>query len=155
MILLTSIVLLLTACEKDGPKPYVTVMPDRFMFTVLDSRGQALFTDPNQKVVLSLLQNGQNREIIDYRLEPFPPGFPLTGYAYSSRDAAMVSGNAGVRDFYLEMNGDVDTVYLEVEKYQQANAAGGLYSYRKVRFNGQDISEQYKPGVYIYVFQKR
>lgn len=146
--------LLGVACQKNSPKPYVRDLPYEFNFTVLDSKGQPLLIAPDQKVVLSFLQNGQRKEITDYRLEPFPSSYPLTGYAYFSMAPALFSGNQGIREFNLELNGRVDNVYLDVEKHQQANAAGGFYTYRQVKFNGKEVPEFYQPGVFIYVFQQ-
>ncbi|WP_375418188.1 hypothetical protein, partial [uncultured Hymenobacter sp.] len=120
-LLLIGLTLLGVACQKNGPKDYVRDIPDSFVFAVLDNKGQPLLTAPDQKVVLSFRQNGQRKEITEYQLMAIPAGYPPGGYIYSSRDPAFFSAGNGIREFYLELNSRVDTVYLEVEMYASLN----------------------------------
>ena len=93
-------------------------------------------------------------KITDYRLQVFPANYPLSGYLCTSLAIPLYSANEGIREFYLEMNNDVDTVYVNVEKRQTATAAG-LYTYKEVRFNNRVVPYEYQPGVFAYVFRKQ
>ncbi|MDF7815930.1 hypothetical protein [Hymenobacter sp. YC55] len=150
-ILLTCTLLMSAlSCQKNDPKPYVRDLPSKFRFAIVDNTGQPLLTKSDQKVVLSFTQNGQNKEVTGYQLIALPTDNPLKGYIYSSLDAAMFSGDNGIREFYVNINGRTDTIYLEVEKSKTANAAGGLYTYRHVKFNGQEIVEQTDISSYVF-----
>lgn len=148
--------LMLASCEKDNPpKKYTVDMPNQLVFTVIDHNGTPLISQPDQKVNVYLFVNGVKRQITDYRLDAFPDNLPLSGYYYSSMEPPIYSADSGIKEFYLEMNNDIDTIYVDVEKHRAAPPGGGLYTYREVRFNGKVVPNLYPPNIYVYTFQKR
>lgn len=75
-------------------------------------------------------------------------------YYFSTFEAPYQSVEKGIKDFYVEINGDVDTLYLDVTALPQANPAGETLLYNLVKHNGVAYDKDDKLVPTTYVFKK-
>jgi len=158
LVLLGLIMLALFSCgdKNKQPVPNANTMPAPFRFVLLGPDGSPLITSENQSVNLYFFQNGNKVPITSYQIRRFngDAASPYPFY-YSSLDAPIASADSGIKDFYLEVNGEVLPVYLEVMKLKEVDPVSkGLYVYRKVMFNGKEVPEYQNTMPWVYVFRK-
>ena len=70
----------------------------------------------------------------------------------TSRDIGSISGDEGIKDFYLEyLGGDIDTLFVDYKKLNQEDACNHPckcnYPLESVKFNGKDA--RYRKCIYL------
>ncbi len=114
--------------------------PDPFLATVLTVENANYLKQYGDSVELYYF-NGNSKKSLDIIINPYGDSSFLDG-----GNIAFLSME-GTKDFYLEAHGDIDTLYVDVNKNSK---------YESVAFNGKTAKtlKASIPGVPIYVLQK-
>jgi hypothetical protein len=151
-ILLT---LLVISCSNDRDIPNRNVMPNALRLVVLNKEGKELI-DKNTSPQLIYSFNKEGKKFYTNAgngagIENFQDTTKYK-FFYDDLGIAMASIN-GVKTFYLEIGGKVDTIYLDVQEYDQASAIkhNTDYYYKELLLNGKEmpIDESVMPPVAV------
>ncbi len=115
--------------------------PDPFLATVLTGENANYLEQHVGDAVELYYFNSNSKKYLDITINPYGDSTFFNG-----GNIAFLSME-GTKDFYLEVNGDVDTLYVDVNKNNK---------YERVVFNGKtaEILNVKTPGVPIYILQK-
>jgi hypothetical protein len=126
---------------------------ERFEFFLLDSKGNSLLTSVNQNLTVYYIDNGRYDLGGECRECKMIRQTDNGDFYYSTVDACQLSARKQIQDFYIETNGDVDTVHL---------TAGFVSKCVKIidaTFNGQPAFERRSTPTMVYttgfVFKKK
>lgn len=147
--------MIISACKRNETIPNTNTLPDQFRFVILHESGNAFSKEDYDQMRISFTKNGTEQLLINTHVTLFEASTSPYQYYYSTRDAAILSGDNGIKTFYIKAGSKVDTVYLDVVKSSDIDpASNGLYMYKEVRFNGKQIQETVALPVPFYLFKQ-
>jgi hypothetical protein len=155
-IITTSVLIFLYGCGAPVI-PNRNVMPEEFRF-VIATNGVPLINSQNFQIEMYYYKENK-KEIVGTEcmvpecklIVPFSMPNQYYPFYYRTLSAPVASGMNGCKDFYIKIDNDIDTVYLDVQPLPPNDPSGGSYYYKQVKFNGKEvkISESVFPWAYI------
>ena len=147
--------MIMFACQQNKAIPNANTLPDQFRFVMLHEDGSAFSEIEYDQLSISFTKNNTEQLLINTHVTPFEGSTTPYEYYYSSRDAAILSGDDGIKTFFVKAGNRIDTVYLDVIKRSDIDpVSNGLYTYKEVRFNGKQIPETIAQPVPFYTFKR-
>ncbi|MGL5113386.1 MAG: hypothetical protein ACRC6O_12190 [Flavobacterium sp.] len=151
--------MLLISCQEDTISNN-NIMPEDFRFIVLDDANGSILKTENDIVDFFYFENGNKKNISDCKesacknIRSFPVTAKYPVY-FGTLEAAVQSGDSNIKTFYIKIENDTDTIYLDVEKLTKYNSTSKqLYKYNKVKFNGIEMEQDKTVLPWVYVLKK-
>jgi len=140
------------------PIPNRSIMPEEFKFVIAD-KGIPLITSQEFKLEVYYFKGIEKKvlggECTECKMiRPFDTTNPDYKYYYSTLEAPLASGRDSIKDFYIKIGNDVDTVFLDVQPLPLNDPSGGSYYYKQVKFNGREVKINESVFPWTYIFKK-
>lgn len=142
--LILALLVLTAACNDDEPAP-CEIVPEPFRFTIVDPSGNKQLTSDNQPANTRIfyLRDGDTEVSLELNFRG------NTGARYGESGVlSLLSAGANIETYYLERDGSLDTLFVQVSG---DNCTG--YAYDAVTFNGiaATLDDTVEPPVYVLV----
>ena len=146
-ILMSILLAIATACSDDDIGE-CEAQPEPFRFKVVDQEGNNMLTGENEPSSMRIFYFEDSRE---QTIEAEIRGNGAQTYARSVM-LPWISSDNDIDTFYLDRDGDVDTISVSVSE-QRFGGECNAYFYSDVDFNGiqAEYDSMVKPPVYILV----
>lgn len=135
-------------------------MPYPFLF-VLDNKGKPIITSQDFELQMYYYKANEKKFIGSEcrpgeckMIRPFDNPNPYYPFYFGTLEAASESGMNGCKDFYIKIDNDIDTVYLDVQPLPPNDPSRGSYYYKQVKFNGKEVKINESVFPWAYIFKK-
>lgn len=161
-VFLIALLSLWSCNKKQTCSTWVVPPPSSFAFQILEG-GNKLSDSALAEIKCYYLKGGsKNNIMLLYSDSVLTEYIANKGILIDNVDMIYAAGNNGIKDFYIEFpSGDIDTIYLDIEKVETCQAKQEKcycqYPIRNVKFNNKEVSEHELSWVYgapIYIFDK-
>ena len=153
--------LLIGLCACKNPVIDGYELPDPLSFVLVNKQGVGLIKSGNSPLKIWAFTSQGKQFYLDYTGKEFHPIAPADSTAvfpykffYSNAELGVES-SLGSKEWYLELNGKVDTLHYDVQR-TRPNDRFHQYDVLSVLFNGKPVTPVATPGITpYYVFQRQ